>query len=83
MRPAALARAAGEEMLMSKGVGAAPGESLEQEREKVHNWRVDRLTGLGVAWPVAEAVADRIDWHEVAKLIGRGCPASLAVAILR
>ena len=68
---------------MSKSVNAVPGESLEQESEKVHNWRVDRLTGLGVARPVAEDVADRLDWHEVAKLVGRGCPAWLAVAIVQ
>jgi hypothetical protein len=31
---------------------------------------------------MAEAVADRVDWHDVAKLVQRGCPAALAVAIL-
>jgi len=31
---------------------------------------------------VAEAVADRVDWHDVAKLVQRGCPAALAVTIL-
>jgi hypothetical protein len=31
---------------------------------------------------MAEAVADRVDWHEVAKLVERGCPASLAVTIV-
>jgi hypothetical protein len=48
----------------------------------VHAWRVSRLARLGLAWPVAEAVADRVDWHDVAKLVQRGCPAALAVAIL-
>jgi hypothetical protein len=31
---------------------------------------------------VAEAVADRVDWHQVAKLVQSGCPVTLAVAIL-
>lgn len=48
----------------------------------VHAWRVNRLARLGLAWPVAEVVADRVDWHEVAKLVQRGCPAALAVTIL-
>jgi hypothetical protein len=68
---------------MSKSVNTAPGENIEQESDKVHSWRVDRLTALGVARPVAEAVADRLDWHEVAKLVERGCPASLAVTIVQ
>ena len=39
-------------------------------------------TRLGLAQPMAEAVAGRVDWHEVAKLVERGCPAPLAVAIV-
>jgi len=49
----------------------------------VHAWRVGRLVSLGVAWAAAEAAADRVDWHEVAKLVQRGCPASLALAIVQ
>jgi hypothetical protein len=48
----------------------------------VHAWRVSQLVRLGLAWLVADAVADHLDWHEVAKLVRRGCPASLAVAII-
>ena len=48
----------------------------------MHAWRVNRLADLGLARPVAEAVADRVDWHEVAKLVRSGCPATLAVAIV-
>jgi hypothetical protein len=29
-----------------------------------------------------EEVADRVDWHDVAKLVQRGCPAALAVTII-
>jgi hypothetical protein len=56
--------------------------SQETIHHAVHAWRVNRLARLGLAWPVAEAVADRVDWHEVAKLVQRGCPAALAVTIL-
>lgn len=48
----------------------------------VHAWRVGRLTSLGVSAVVAEAVAAYVDWHEVAKLVQRGCPAPLALAII-
>jgi hypothetical protein len=52
------------------------------EASSVHAWRVRRLTQLGLTSPAAEAVADNVDWHDVAKLVQRGCPADLAVAIL-
>lgn len=57
-------------------------ETIDQCARAVHAWRVNRLAHLGLAWPVAEAVADRVDWYEVAKLVRRGCPAALAVTIL-
>lgn len=61
---------------------AAPREDIGREAGAVHAWRVSQLTRLGVEWPVAEAVADRVDWHEVAKLVRRGCPAALAITIV-
>ena len=57
-------------------------EAIDQRTGAVHAWRVSQLARLGLARPVAEAVADRVDWHEVAKLVQRGCPAALAVTIL-
>jgi hypothetical protein len=62
---------------------AAPHDSIDQGRAAVHAWRVRQLTRLGLALPVAEAVADSVDWHDVAKLVQRGCPAALAVTILQ
>lgn len=59
----------------------APEESNEKD-DAVHAWRVRQLTRLGLASVVAEAVADRVDWHEVARLVSCGCPAPLAVAII-
>jgi hypothetical protein len=67
---------------MSDTVVAAPARGSERESGAVHAWRVNRLAGLGLARPMAEAVADRVDWHEVAELVRRGCPATLAVAIV-
>jgi hypothetical protein len=63
---------------------AAPAlsPSTAREGDVVHAWRVSQLVRLGLAWLVADAVADHLDWHEVAKLVRRGCPASLAVAII-
>ena len=59
-----------------------PHEKIDKEASAVHAWRVKQLTRLGLAWPVAEIVADRVDWHAVASLVRRGCPVSLAVAIV-
>jgi hypothetical protein len=61
---------------------AAPSEDIGQEGGTVHDWRVSQLVRLGLAWPVAEAVADTVDWHDVAKLVKRGCPAALAVTLI-
>jgi hypothetical protein len=62
---------------------AAPREDADKEAGAVHAWRVRQLTRLGLASPVAEAVADKIDWHEVARLVQLGCPAALAVTIVQ
>jgi hypothetical protein len=60
----------------------SPAGDVDEEGYAVHAWRVDQLTRLGLAWQVAEAVADKVDWHEVARLVRLGCPASLAVTIV-
>ena len=60
----------------------APHENIDESTGAVHAWRVSQLARLGLARPVAEAVADRVDWHDVARLVQRGCPAALAVTIL-
>ena len=52
------------------------------EEQLVHNWRVDRLTRLGVPGSLAEVYADRLDWHQVARLVQRGCPPRLALRIV-
>jgi hypothetical protein len=54
---------------------------LDEEELLVHNWRVDRLSRLGVPGSLAEIYADRPDWHQVARLVQRGCPPRLALRI--
>ena len=44
------------------------------ERLLVHNWRVARLTWLGIPRELAEVYANRLDWHQVARLVQHGCP---------
>jgi hypothetical protein len=48
----------------------------------VHNWRVARLTRLGIPRALAEVYADRLDWHQVARLVQHGCPPRLATRII-
>jgi hypothetical protein len=57
-------------------------EAVEGEELLVHDWRVDRLIRLGVPRSLAEAYADRLDWHQVARLVQRGCPPRLALRIV-
>jgi hypothetical protein len=57
-------------------------ETVEYREPRVHTWRVERLTGLGVPPALAEAYADRLDWHQVARLVQRGCPPELALRIV-
>jgi len=67
---------------MGSRIVAAPQEDTDQEAEAVQAWRVSQLVRLGLARLVAEAVADKVDWHDVADLVHRGCPAALAVTIV-
>ena len=56
---------------------------ISREESSVHNWRVSQLTRLGVPRSLAEIYADRIDWHQIARLVQRGCPPRLALRIVR
>jgi hypothetical protein len=80
--PSRLITAGGSVEMISRTAIATAHPDADPESDAVHAWRVSQLNRLGLAWPVAEAVADKVDWHEVAKLVGRGCPAWLAVAII-
>ena len=61
-----------------------PAYSLHEiiGRDERHDWRAGQLTRLGIPGPLAEAVADRVDWHQIAALIRRGCPPRLALRIV-
>ena len=52
------------------------------DQGELHNWRAAQLTRLGGPEPLAEAVADHVDWHEIAALVHRGCRPRLALNIV-
>jgi hypothetical protein len=56
---------------------------IGHDEPSVHNWRVSQLKRLGVPGPLAEIYADRIDWHQIARLVKNGCPPQLALRIVR
>lgn len=55
---------------------------IGDDDSSVHDWRVERLTRLGVPWTLAEPYADQIDWHQIAALVRRGCPPLVALRIV-
>jgi hypothetical protein len=58
-------------------------EVVDQDDLLVHEWRVTQLIRLGIPWSLARGAADHVDWHQVAKLVRRGCPPQLALQIVR
>jgi hypothetical protein len=56
-------------------------QAIDGEKRLVHDWRVSQLTRLGIPAPLAELYADRIDWHQIARLVQRDCPPRLALRI--
>ena len=53
-------------------------------RDPVREWRAWQLAWLGIPWQLAQAAAaDRVDWHQVARLVHHGCPPLLALDIVR
>jgi hypothetical protein len=58
-------------------------DAVGYDNVRVHDWRVERLIWLGVPLTLAEAYADQIDWHQVARLVRLGCPPRLALRIVR
>ena len=53
------------------------------EELRVHDWRAEQLHALGLPRVIADWFADHVDWHAVAALVERGCPAGLAIEIVR
>ena len=58
-------------------------EAIDHDNRLVHKWRLALLTALGIPWPLAQATAGHVDWHQVAALVLRGCPPRLALRIIR
>jgi hypothetical protein len=58
-------------------------ETIHHSELHVHRWRVSQLRRLGIPGSLAEAYADRLDWHQIARLVQRGCPPWLALRIVR
>jgi hypothetical protein len=56
-------------------------ESAEDAR--TYAWQVEQLSALGLSSVVASAVATIVDWHEIARLVERGCSPELALEIVR
>ena len=52
------------------------------DQGELHNWRAAQLTRLGIPRPLAEAVEDHVDWHEIAALVRRGGRPRLALNII-
>jgi hypothetical protein len=68
---------------MEPPLRSARHEAIDRDDLLVHEWRVTQLTRLGIPWSLAQAAADRVDWHQVASLVRRGCPPRLALHIVR
>jgi hypothetical protein len=56
---------------------------LADEEVLVQEWRAEQLMRLGITSIVAEVVAGCVDWHELERLIERGCSPELALEIAR
>ena len=61
---------------------ARPCHEAIDHHDQVHEWRVSQLSRLGIPWSLAQTVADQVDWHQVARLVQRGCPPRLALSIV-
>ena len=48
----------------------------------VHEWQAEQLQRVGLSRLMAEGFAGRIDWHDLAGLVARGCSPELALDIL-
>ena len=57
-------------------------EAIGHDESSVHNWRASQLERLGVPGLLAEIYADRLDWHQMARLEWCGCPPPLALRMV-
>jgi len=57
-------------------------EATDHPEPRVHEWRAAQLRRLGITDTLADIYADHVDWHQIARLVRRGCPPRLALRIL-
>jgi hypothetical protein len=55
----------------------------KSEDVRVYAWQVEQLGKLGLSALIADAAASLVDWHDVARLVQKGCPPELALEIAR
>jgi hypothetical protein len=55
----------------------------ETEELQIYAWRIEQLWRLGLPSAIADEVVNVVDWHDVARLVDRGCPPELALEIAR
>jgi hypothetical protein len=67
----------------SNSAGDSAGDSAD-DRERWVQWREGRLLSAGFGPDLADVLAhqERVDLHELLKLVDRGCPPHLAARIL-
>ena len=58
-------------------------KAFERDDRLVHKWRPALHTALGIPLPLAQVTACRVDWHQVATRVRRGCPSRLEPRIVR
>jgi hypothetical protein len=69
--------------LVAEGSMQACHEAVNDGEGRVYQWRVNRLTLLGIPGPLPQAEAGRVGWHQIARQVRHGCAPALAVRIAR
>jgi len=57
-------------------------DAIDHYESPVCHWRVSQLRRFGISGPLAGIYADRIEWHQIARLVRRGCPPRLTLRII-
>jgi hypothetical protein len=59
-------------------------EDIRPDEElAIWQWRAHQLQRLGLSRLISLTFAARVDWHDVAQLVDRGCSPELALEIVR
>ena len=58
-------------------------EAIDHDGRLAHKWRLAPHTALGIPSPLAQVTAGRVDWHQIATGVRRGCPPRLEPRIVR